>query len=418
MNLGLNTEEPNVMHIDLNSCFATVEQQAHPSLRGKPVGITNRVSPNCCIITCSYEAKARGVQVGSRWKDAKVLVPDMILLESDPPKYTFAYEKLLHIMKSYSPNVKMKSIDEGLIYFHGTRETINTRPLPDIGHEIKQRLRDDMGCWMKCNIGIAPNQFLAKLAAGLHKPDGMDYIDHRNLRKIYSQLTLLDLPGINVHYEARLNACGIFTPLQFLDAPVDMLHRHVFKSIVGEQWYKRLRGYEIDNRPTKMSMVGRQHVLHESSKEDGYLLPRLQFLAQTTAMKLRYRNAEARGLAVWARMDTGEAFVQRKMFKSTFYSDRAIWERTLLLFNRRPRHMRVRCFGLYCYQLTPSTRNQMSLVDDVNRESWLTEAVDEINDRYGGFAITYANVGKDGQTVKQKIPFGGTEYFDLLCKRA
>ena len=113
----------------------------------------------------------------------------------------------------------MKSIDEGVIDFHGTRQNINTRPLAVIGQEIKQRLRDEVGSWMKCNIGIAPNRFLAKTAASLHKPDGLDVITHKNLRQTLAGLELTDLTGIAERNQARLNASGIYTPLQFLDAP-------------------------------------------------------------------------------------------------------------------------------------------------------------------------------------------------------
>jgi DNA polymerase-4 len=163
MKLGISTEDPQVMHIDLNSAFATAEQQAHPSLRGKPVGVTNRkVTDYGCVIAASYEAKDRGVKVGMRIDEAKSLVPELIVLESDPPKYHHVYQKLCAIMKSYSPHVTMKSIDEGIIDFHGTREAINPRPLIDIGHEIKQRVRDEIGSYMRINVGIGPNRFLAK----------------------------------------------------------------------------------------------------------------------------------------------------------------------------------------------------------------------------------------------------------------
>src|ERR1700679_842105 len=114
--LPLNREEAQVMHIDLNSCFATVEQQARPLLRGRPVGVTNRrvsEAKYACIVAASYEAKALGVKVGMRADEGLKLAPDLVILETDPPKYHYAYQKLVNIMKSYSPNVQMKSIDEG-----------------------------------------------------------------------------------------------------------------------------------------------------------------------------------------------------------------------------------------------------------------------------------------------------------------
>ena len=113
----LNDATPLVMHIDLNSCFATVEQQARPLLRGKPVVILNRRTEHTAIVTASYEAKARGVKVGMKLRDAKILCPGIIALESDPPKYRYVYRKLMAILEDYSAHIRMKSIDEGLIDF-------------------------------------------------------------------------------------------------------------------------------------------------------------------------------------------------------------------------------------------------------------------------------------------------------------
>jgi hypothetical protein len=88
----------------------------------------------------------------------------------------------------------------------------------------------------------------------------------------------------------------------------------------------------------------------------------------------------------------------------------------MLLFNRRPRHDYVREIGVTCYQLTPSDRNQVSLLEEVNRENWLTEAVDQINQQYGEFTVTFASSYPSRRVVRQKIPFGTTRYFELLCR--
>src|SRR3989344_5902981 len=299
LHLPINRDTPQVMHIDLNSCFATVEQQARPLLRGKPVAVTNRFTKNACVVAASYEAKAFGVKVGMTFSDAKVLVPNLIMLETDPPKYHYVYQILVNIMQSYSPNVIMKSIDEGIINFEGTTSAVNKRPLAGIGYEIKKRLKNEVGCWMRCNIGIAPNRFLAKTAASLHNPDGLDIIDHKNLRKTLSDLKLTDLTGIAERNEARLNTRGIYTPLQFLDAPADLLKRHVFKSVCGEDWYKRLRGWEVDDYQSSVKTVGRQFVLDDMQPSEETLRSRLAYLCETTAMKLRYKGLCARGIYIY-----------------------------------------------------------------------------------------------------------------------
>lgn len=443
LQLPLNRAPALVMHIDLNSCFATVEQQARPLLRGKPLAITNRLTKNACVVAASVEAKAQGVKVGMTFSDAKMLAPRLIMIETDPPKYHHVYKILVDIMQSYSPNVVMKSIDEGIINFNpsgtgfsrptsGGNSTgltpwnsqsedstgVKVQSLVDIGHEIKQRLKDEVGCWMRCNIGIAPNRFLAKTAASLHKPDGLDVINHTNLRQALSGLKLTDLTGIAQGNQARLNARGIYTPLQFLDAPADLLKRHVFKSICGEDWYKRLHGYEVDDYTSSIKNVGRQFVLDDMKPSDEILQSRLAYLCETTAMKLRYKGLSARGIYIYLMYAGGDSWYERKMFKSSFFSNAEVHRRAMLVFNRRPQGDWVRMMAISCYGLESSNISQISLLEEVNREVWLTQAVDQINNQFGEFTMTYASSLKSKDIVRQKIPFGSTRYFELLLNKA
>ena len=418
LSLPINNAAAQILHIDLNSCFATVEQQARPSLRGKPLAVTNRKTPNACVVAASYEAKRLGVKVGMGFSEARMYAPGLILVETDPPKYHYVYQILTGIMRSYSPNVSMKSIDEGIIDFAGTRQFINRRPLTVIGYEIKHRLKEEVGSWMTCNIGIAPNRFLAKQAASLHKPDGLDVITCKNLRTVLSELKLTDLFGIAERNQARLNACGIYTPLQFLDAPSELLKRHVFKSVIGEDWYQRLRGYEVDNHEWATKTVGRQYVLDDMKPSDELVRSRLAYLCETTAMKLRYKGLAARGILVYVRYAGGDYWYDRKMFKSNFFSNAEVYRRAILLYNRRPLGDWPREIGVTCYQLAPSSQSQLSLLEEVNREVWLTEAVDRINEQFGEFTVTFAASLQAKSIVKQKIPFGSTRYFELLLNQA
>ena len=416
MNLPLNAEEPRIMHIDLNSCFATVEQQARPRLRGRPVAVTNRKSRHAAvIIAASYEAKAAGIKVGMRTDEAMLLEPGLIIVETDPPKYHYVYQRLVGIMRSYSPDVVMKSIDEGIIDFHST-SSINKQSLKDIGMEIKERLKREVGIWMRCNIGIAPNRFLAKQAASLHKPDGLDTISHSNLRAVLKTLQLTDLTGIAICNQARLNAVGIYTPLQFLDASADDLRRRVFHSVCGEDWYKRLRGWEVDNYDSITKTVGRQYVLEDVRLSEQDVDSRLSYLCETTGLKLRSRNLCARGLYVYARYTSGDFWYERRMFKTTFYSTAEIYRRALLLFNNRPKDSYIQEIGVTCYGLELSHNNQISLLDEVNHEVWLTQAMDCVNEKYGESTLIYATSFPSRDIIKQKVPFGSTRYFELLCQ--
>jgi DNA polymerase-4 len=406
MDYHLNPEPAQIMHIDLNSAFASAEQQAWPNLRGRPMGVTNRLSKECCVIAASYEAKALGIKVGVRRSEAMKLCPDFIMLETDPTKYTFMYQSLMKIMKEYSPKIKMKSIDEGVIDFHGLEPT------------LKEKFKAEVGQYMRTNVGIGPNLFLAKMAASLHKPDGLDLIDHKSVIDMYKSLGLEDLSGIAGGYGRRLRSQGIHTPIQFLEADEDMLKTQVFKSIHGLHWHKRLRGYEVDDYETHLGMVGRQWVVKDPSNIDSYLRSCLHYLTETVGMKLRFRGVEARGICVYASFSSGGHWSNKEMYKTTFYTNQDIWDRVSNLFDTRPKHMIVRKMGVYLYELTPSTRSQLSMFEDVTKADYLTKAMDEINDFYGSFTIHSADTLTGSKNVKQKIPFGGTEYFDLLLKRA
>jgi DNA polymerase-4 len=404
-----NTERPLIMHIDLNSCFATVEQQARPMLRGKPVAIVNRRTEHTAIVTASYEAKAKGVKVGMKLKEARILCPDIVALESDPSKYRYVYHKLLDIMREYSAHVTMKSIDEGVIDFHQTSHDIAGRDLVEIGHEIKQRLKDEIGVWMRCNIGIATNRFLAKTAAGLHKPDGLDVITSQNIKQVLGDLKLTDLTGIAHRNEHRLNSVGIYTPLQFLDAEVITLHKVVFKSVVGEWWYKRLRGFEVDDVETQMGRVGRQYVLERFDLSFEEVAQRLHHLCESVGSRMRTQGKAARGVYVYAKTLERGYWHSSTLSPLPFYSDRAIYAQALQLFGKAPDGLKE--IGIHCYEFMELEDSQLSLfVDEIARERQVVEAVDTLNQRFGDRTVHSANTLKTGIYVSTKIPFGSTRY--------
>jgi DNA polymerase-4 len=375
----------------------------------------NRRTDTTMIVTASYEAKAMGVKLGMRLKDAKKLCPDLIGLESDPPKYRYVYHQLMRIMQDYSAHVRMKSIDEGVIDFAESTLAMQNRDLVDIGYEIKQRLWDEIGCVMDCNVGIATNRFLAKTAASLHKPNGLDVITGANLRDVLSTLELTDLTGIAGQFEKRLNAVGIFTPLQFLDADPVVLQKMVFKSIVGQEWHQRLRGWEVDKRDFPMRTAGRQYVLDGYKMPRAQVLQRLHHLCEETGAKVRSQGLVARGVSVHARSysDTGRGWGgsywhARSMAAVPFFSDQAIYEQAKKLFESAP--VFVKEIGVSCYELSEPDESQLHLFgDELARDKSLTNAVDHINSRYGKRVVHSADT-LSTKMVKEKIPFGSTRY--------
>src|SRR5918992_1150662 len=297
MALPINRNQPLIMHVDLNSCFATIEQQANPLLRGKPIVVAAYNSPNGCVVAPSIEAKTYGIKTGMTVRDARLLYPAVIVRTPDPAKYRAVRLLFKKIFQDYSPDVSPKSIDEAVIDFKDTYALYN-RTLPDIGREIKRRFREEIGEWMRCSIGIGTNRFLAKLAASLEKPDRLTVIDHANMLSVYQAVSLLDLNGINTRYQARLNAYGIHTPMEFFQASLDTLKKQVFQSINGYYWYLRLRGYEIDEVDFARKSFGNTYALGRQTNEPKALAKLLMKLCEKTGRRLRRAGYQAAGVHV------------------------------------------------------------------------------------------------------------------------
>ena len=407
MDLQINRNNPTIMHIDLNSCFATVEQQAHPHLRGRPLVIAAYTTPNGCIVAPSIEAKKYGIKVGMRVCDARLLYKDVIVRTPDPQLIRDVHIKFVKIFKDYSPFVYPKSIDEVVVEFKGAPAF--KKGLVNIGFEIKKRLRLEVGEWISCNIGIGTNRFLAKLASSLHKPDGLDVITYKNLSNVYSSVSLVDLNGINTRYEARLNANGIFSPLDFLNASETLLRKNVFKSIVGHYWYLRLRGWEVDDDEIKRKSFGQDFAIGKKTSDPVELSRILMKLCEKMGRRLRSSGNEALGIHIGLLYDDWTYWHKSKKFKSQAYTTDELFKRALLIFNIQPDRKTVVKISVSCFGLIPAKSSQMSLFDIEDKKRKLSDAMDLINDKYGEFIITPALMMNMDKLVLDRIAFGSTE---------
>src|SRR5918999_5879365 len=153
MALPINPNQPLIMHVDLNSCFATIEQQANPLLRGKPIVVAAYNSPNGCVVAPSIEAKTYGIKTGMQVWEAKLLYPPLVVRTPDPPKYRAVHLMFRKIFRDYSPDVTPKSIDEAVIDLTDTL-CLFKGSVRDIGRQIKKRFREEIGEWMQCSIGV------------------------------------------------------------------------------------------------------------------------------------------------------------------------------------------------------------------------------------------------------------------------
>lgn len=412
MEIKPNASQAEIMHIDLNSAFAMTEQQANPLLRGRPVGITNRLNQWSICITSSYEAKRQGVVIGTRWRDAMIMAPGFVMLESDPAKYTFVHQKLRTLFASYSPVAYMKSIDEGIIDFSGMKTILKGRPLQDIATEIKARIADEIGDYMTVNIGIGTNRWLAKVAASFMKPNGLYTIDHTNLEVVYGLMDLLDLPYISYRNQARLAAADIYTPLEFYRAPERVLTKQVFKSIMGHHWYLKLRGYETEVEYGIQS-VSRSYVLEHRTNDPEEMSTLLYKASVKLSRRLAKVGLASRGLMLglgFAKPYGG--WLKRQMHQTATRRADQIYRRAQALYWYAPPNI-VSGLFLTCYALEPARTNQPTLFEDEHaRRERLEDAINAINDRYGELVTQPASVAKSKNPMKDKIPFGSIRYFD------
>jgi DNA polymerase-4 len=235
--------EARVLFIDMNSFFASCEQQTNYWLRGRPVAVCVYTGKYGCVIAPSIEAKQRGIKLGLRLNEAMKICPDLVPLETNPDKYRTYHARIMKILKRYSDDVIPRSIDEAVVDLTSYKNIY-----PDVvavAKQIKKDILEEVGDYLKCSIGIAPNAFLAKLASDIQKPDGLTVIDHDNIDSVLKKLELIDLPGIGKGMSARLNKAGIYTPYDLRHSTPEKL-KAACKSIVGLHWYHRLHFQEVD----------------------------------------------------------------------------------------------------------------------------------------------------------------------------
>jgi DNA polymerase-4 len=155
------------MHIDLNSCFAIIEQQANPLIRHKPVAIAAYTTPRGAVIASSYEAKALGIKLGVNVREARLLFRDVIVLAPDPDKYFDAHRRFKQVLLNYTDAVTPKSIDEFVLDFRGSLAVQRGKSLVDVGQEIKADVKAALGEYVTVNVGIGPNPFSREGCRGL-----------------------------------------------------------------------------------------------------------------------------------------------------------------------------------------------------------------------------------------------------------
>ncbi len=411
MDFQINRKKPLIMHIDLNSCFATVEQQANPLLRGKPLVVAAYTTPNACIVAPSIEAKRLGIKTGMRIRDAWEIDRNINIRMPDPPKYRDVHTKFKKIFKDYTDDVTPKSIDEAVLDF----TEMESLDLVKIAKEIKGRIRSEIGEWMSCSVGISTNMFLAKLAASLKKPDGLIVIDHKTLEYVYKNVELLDFCGINVRYQARLNAWGIYTPMDFFNAPRELLAKRVFQSVVGDYWFQKLRGYEADEKEFKTKSYGNQYALRIPTANKDELARLLMKLCEKSGRRMRRNGYKARGVHMWFAYSDYMRWHMGRQINKDLYSTLDIFNHAMNIFDFQPQVKKITHMGISSYKLAEYNSLQLEIFEEFTPRAWkVTDAMDEINDKYGEFTVVQGNMMSMDDQILDRIAFGGVKELEDL----
>jgi len=401
--LDFNRRPSSIMHIDLNSCFASIEQQANPLLRYKPLAVAAYDTPNGCILAASIEAKRLGIKVGLRVKEGRLLCPDLIVRSPDSDKYRSVHLALRKILSDYTPKIVPKSIDEFVLDFSGTPAF--QKGLFFIGKEIKSRIKNEIGEYLTVSIGLGPNRFLAKTASNLHKPDGLDEINEKNFRKIYQSLSLMDLCGINRQNTTRLNMVGIYTVPDFFKADIPLL-RSAFHSILGYYWFLRLRGWEVDDLDFDTKSFGHSYSLPKTLTSPEELAPILSKLVEKVGFRMRHSDFQTKGVHLALLYQDHQYFHEGKSLDQPIFDSRDIFRVAMRLLRHSPYKLPVRNIAISCFGLSSRCTLQLGLFCDSIKKENLVTAIDDINDRWGNFVITPATMANTEKYVHDRIGFG------------
>lgn len=305
------------LFLDLNSYFASCEQQMNPELRRKPIAVVPMAVDTTFVIAASYEAKKFGVKTGTRVGDAKQMCPGLILVSGksrdglrtpDAPQtverdgghadYIRFHHRIIEAIDTVIPVHKVCSIDEMECRLLG-REKEPERAL-DIARRVKAVIRERVGECLTCSVGLAPNRVLAKVATDMQKPDGLVMLQGHELPDRLRTLTLRDMPGIGPRMEKRLINVGIASMGDLIDRNEHELVS-AFGSVHGSWWWHWLRGHEIAERDTQTRSIGHQHVLPPVERNLPAARAVLVRLLHKAAARLRQKGYVARSLQVFAR---------------------------------------------------------------------------------------------------------------------
>jgi len=381
------------LYLDMNSFFASVEQQLDPTLRGRPVAITAMEKPVGICVAASYEAKAFGVRTGTPVQEARRLCPGLAFRPSRHRLYVRFNLKIADVLDRHAELERIRSVDEFQLVLSG--DATSLEGAARLVSTLKAAVAREVGPCLRFSAGIGPNHLLAKIAGKLEKPDGFQWLSSENMPDRLAHLALDDLPGISRAMKARLELAGI------RDVPtlcrLDPRHaRAIWRSVEGERFVRALQGEPIPLMRTKRGGFGNSKVLAPEFRapRTAYLVCR--WLVEKAVARLRRDGRVAAVFSLYiARMG---AHSLRRDMTCAVSQDTALF----LRINRQLwrdlwphlRGYRLAAIGVHLSRVELLSHRNGDLLlglpaaERTNGEKVAT-AVDFINGRYGAGAITW-----------------------------
>ncbi len=376
-----------ILHVDVDAFFASVEQMDNPELKGKPVIVGGSTGLRGVVSTASYEARRFGVHSAQPMMEARRLCPQGVFLKVRMDRYQEVSCRIHKILSSYTPKVEPISIDEAFLDVTGC-EKLFGKP-EEIARAIKTRIKKEIG--LTCSVGVAPNRFLAKIASDMRKPDGLVVVREDEKESFLTNLPVSKIWGVGKVTERKLQQMGLHTIGELRRLSLFQL-KNIFGKL-GARVHQLCRGIDdspIITRKETKSISNETTFLRDISQ--GELLERtLQNLSVEVANRLNNENLWARSIQLKIRFADFKTITRSSTYEEATKSPKLIWQRARELLDKRVdfSYGKVRLIGLVAFNL--SIHRQMDLFASEKTQR-LRGAIKKIEKRYGGAAIRKGSI--------------------------
>lgn len=389
------------MLFDLNSYFASCEQQDNPHLRGKPLAVVPMLTDSTSVLAASIQAKRRGIKTGTKVRDAKRLCPDIQFVTTHHTKYLDYHEKILKAVDEIIPIDQVLSVDEVSCRLMGSqRELQNAIAL---SQKLKRHVQNQVGECLTSSIGLGPNSLIAKIASDLQKPDGLVWITQEEIPEKLGPLSIRTVPGIGEKTELHLNRLGIFKIQDILRLSTGEA-KSKWGSILGSKVLQGLSGENYLHEHGATKSMGHEHVLEPDLRNNPGSFRVAMKLLNKACVRIRKNNLRCTILSLSVRFTNSEHFQNDVKFEATQDTGFLMKQLTLLwpkIFNARPFKVSVVLSG---FQDTEA--QQFSFFDkDLRRREKAYSIADQINEKLGKNSIFVADLQGLEQQARGGISF-------------